>query len=361
MLKWLARTMPLAALALGLGTLAGDAGRALAGSVAGHPVEGQIGLQQPVTEVMREIHSFYDLTNIVIIAIAIFVLLLMIIVVWKFNEKSNPVPSVTTHNTFLEVAWTVVPIFILVMLAIPSFKLLMLQYTYPKPDLTIKATGNAWFWEHQYPDLGGFTITSNYVSDESVIKAKMAVDLRPGIEQAASNKDPKEVSKEVTKAVNAEYGKRYKDLSPLELSQRLYDDAQPIWLSRKQPRLLAVDNEIVVPVNKVTHMLITSNDVIHNWTIPSFGSKQDAVPGRVTSTWFRPEIEGMYYGQCSELCGLNHAFMPIGVRVVSEQVFADWSGAMKAKDKAKASAILEKVAAVQDGREVNTPVADASK
>ncbi len=358
MLKWLLRAMPLAALALGLGSLAGGA---LAESAPGHPVEGQIGLQAPVTEVMREIHSFYDLTNIVIIAIAIFVLLLMIIVVWKFNEKSNPTPTATTHNTFLEVAWTVVPIFILVMMAIPSFKLLMLQYTYPKPDLTIKATGNAWFWEHQYPDLGGFTITSNYISDESVIKTKMAADLRPTIEQTATNKDPKEVTKEVTKAVNAEYGKRYKDLSPLELSQRLYDDAQPLWFAKKQPRLLAVDNAIVVPVNKVTHMLVTSNDVIHNWTIPSFGSKVDAVPGRVTSTWFRPEVEGVYYGQCSELCGLNHAFMPISVRVVSEAVFAEWSGAMKSKDKEKAKAILDKVAAIQDGVETATPVADASK
>ena len=361
MLKWLLRTLPLAALTSATMALAGGAGQALAEPVAGHPVDGQISLQAPVTEVMRAIHTFYDMTNIVIIAIAVFVLLLMIIVVWKFNEKSNPVPSATTHNTFLEVAWTVIPIFILVLLAIPSFKLLMLQYTYPKPDLTIKATGNAWFWEHEYPDLGGFSITSNYVKDETLVREKIATDLRSSVEQAATNKDPKEMIKAVSKAVSTEYSKRYGSLTPLELSQRLYDDAQPLWFARKQPRLLAVDNEIVVPVNKVIHMLITSNDVIHNWTIPSFGSKQDAVPGRITSTWFRPEQEGMYYGQCSELCGLNHAFMPIGVRVVSESVFADWSGAMKAKDKEKAHAILEKVAAVQDGRDISTPVADASK
>jgi len=317
-------------------------------------------LQPPVTEVMRSIHSFYDLTNIVIIAIAVFVLILMIIVVWRFNEKSNPTPSSTTHHTMLEVAWTVIPIFILVLLAIPSFKLLMLQYTYPKPDVTIKATGNAWFWEHQYPDHGGFSITSNYVKDETLIRDKIAGELRAGVEQAATNKDPKEIQKALNKAVSAEYTKRYGSLSPLELSQKLYDDAQPLWFAKKQPRLLAVDNEIVVPVNKVVHMLVTSNDVIHNWTIPSFGSKVDAVPGRITSTWFRPEVEGIYFGQCSELCGLNHAFMPIAVRVVSEQVFADWSGALKAKDREKAKAILEKVAAVQDGREVITPVADAS-
>lgn len=362
MLNWLLRKSPLAALAGAAMALVGGAGSALAEQqVAGHPLEGQIGLQAPVTEVMREIHAFYNLTNIAIIAIAVFVLLLMIIVVWKFNEKSNPTPTTTAHNTFLEVAWTVVPIFILVMMSIPSFKLLMHQYTYPKPDLTIKATGNAWFWEHQYPDLGGFTITSNYIKDETLVRDKIATELRAGVEQAATNKDPKEVSKAVSKAVSTEYTKRYGTLSPLELSQRLYDDAQPLWFAAKKPRLLAVDSEIVVPVNKVVHLLVTSNDVIHAWTIPSFGSKVDAVPGRVTSTWFRPEIEGVYYGQCSELCGLNHAFMPIAVRVVSEAVFAEWSGAMKAKDKDKAKAILEKVAALQDGRDVLTPVADASK
>jgi cytochrome c oxidase subunit II len=354
------RSWPLAALG-SLIMLGAGATAALAEPEAGHPMPGQMSLQKPVTEVMREIHSFYDATNIVIIAIAIFVLLLMIYVVAKFNDKSNPTPSTTTHHTLLEVAWTVVPILILVGLAIPSFKLLMLQYTYPKADLTIKAIGNAWFWEHQYPDYGGFTITSNYVKDETLVKNKLAAEMRPAVEQAATNKDPKEITKAVSKAVSTEYAKKYGSLSPLELSQKLYDDAQPLWSERKQPRLLAVDNEIVVPVNKVVHMLITSNDVIHNWTIPSFGSKQDAVPGRITSTWFRPEKEGMYYGQCSELCGLNHAFMPIGVRVVSEAVFADWSGAMKAKDKEKARQILEKVAAIQDGREVPTPVADASQ
>lgn len=365
MLNWLLRKSPLAALVAALAgaatALAGGASRALAESMAGHPSDGQIGLQAPVTEVMREIHSFYDLTNILIIAIAVFVLLLMIIVVWKFNEKSNPTPTTTAHNTFLEVAWTVVPIFILVMMSIPSFKLLMLEYTYPKPDLTIKATGNAWFWEHQYPDLGGFTITSNYIKDETLIQNKIAGELRAGVEQAATNKDPKEISKALSKAVSAEFTKRYSGLTPLEKLQHLYDDSQPLWYAAKKPRLLAVDSEIVVPVNKVVHLLVTSNDVIHSWTIPSFGSKVDAVPGRVTSTWFRPEVEGIYYGQCSELCGLNHAFMPIGVRVVSEAVFAEWSGAMKAKDKDKAKAILEKVAAIQDGRDISTPVADASK
>lgn len=275
---------------------------ALATAAVGQSEPGQIGLMAPVTEVAREIHSFYDFVNIIIIAISLFVLALMIYVMVRFRESANPTPSKTTHNTFLEVAWTVVPILILVAIAIPSFKLLMLQYTYPKPDLTVKAIGNAWFWEHEYPDQGGFTITSNMLSDEEV-----AEKVKAGI---------------------------------------------------PTPRLLAVDNEIVVPVNKNVHVLVTSNDVIHNWTIPSFGSKIDAVPGRLTSTWFKAEQEGIYYGQCSELCGMNHAFMPIAVRVVKQEIFDEWSGAMKAKDRKKAKEILDRVALEHAGIK---SVADASE
>jgi cytochrome c oxidase subunit 2 len=270
-------------------------------ATAGQSAPGQIGLQAPVTEVAREIHSFYDFVNIIIIAISLVVLALMIYVMVRFRESANPTPSKTTHNTFLEVAWTVVPILILVAIAIPSFKLLMLQYTYPKPDLTVKAIGNAWFWEHEYPDQGGFTITSNMLSDEEV-----AEKVKAGI---------------------------------------------------PTPRLLAVDNEIVVPVNSNVHVLVTSNDVIHNWTIPSFGSKIDAVPGRLTSTWFKAEQEGIFYGQCSELCGMNHAFMPIAVRVVKQEVFDEWAGAMKAKDRKKAKEILDRVALEHAGI---TSVADVS-
>lgn len=268
----------------------------------GHSSPGQIGLQLPVTEVAREINTFYDWVNIIIIAISLFVLALMIYVMVRFRESANPTPSKTTHNTLLELAWTVIPILILVAIAVPSFKLLMLQYTYPKADLTIKAIGNAWFWEHEYPDQGGFTITSNMLTDEEAAeKAKTGIPT---------------------------------------------------------PRLLSVDNEIIVPVNKTVHVLVTSNDVIHNWTIPSFGSKIDAVPGRLTSTWFKAEQEGMFYGQCSELCGMNHAFMPIAVRVVKSEVFDEWAGAMQAKDKKKAKEIIDKVALEQVGIK---SLADASK
>ena len=290
MLKRILKSVPCSAIA-GLATLLFSLEPAGAANGLGQPLPGQIGLQLAATPVARELHQFYDIVNLVIISIAVFVLLLLVLVIVRFNEKRNPTPSATTHNTLLEVAWTVIPIFILVGIAIPSFKLLHLQYAYPKPDLTIKAIGNAWFWEHQYPDLGNFLVTSNVLDD-------------------------KELNARIKKGLPA-------------------------------PRLLAVDNEIVVPVNKVVHVLVTSNDVIHSWTVPSFGSKIDAVPGRVTATWFQAEKEGIYYGQCSELCGLNHSLMPIGVRVVSEAVFNDWAAAMKAKDKNKAKEIIDKVAVEQ--------------
>jgi cytochrome c oxidase subunit 2 len=187
----------------------------------------------------------------------------------------------------------VVPIAILVMIAIPSFKLLNLQYSYPKPDLTIKATGYQWYWSHEYPDQGIAAFDSIMLQDDE--------------RQAL-----------IKKGIQA-------------------------------PRNLAVDNEVVVPVNKVVHVLVTANDVIHNWTIPSFGSKVDAVPGRVTATWFKAEKEGIFYGQCSELCGKDHAFMPIAIRVVNDQVFGNWAAAMKAKDKKKAKEIIEKATLEQSG------------
>lgn len=287
------RTCGLQAALAGLVSLFALPGGAMANGM-GQSAPGQMGLQEAATPIAHELHSFYDLTNTIIIAIAIFVLILMLYVMFRFSEKRNPTPSTTTHHTLLEIAWTVVPILILVVIAIPSFKLLMNQYTYPKADLTIKAVGNAWFWEHEYPDHGNFSITSNMLTDD-------------------------EVAERTQKGIPS-------------------------------PRLLSVDNEVVVPVNKVVHVLVTSNDVIHNWTVPSFGSKIDAVPGRLTSTWFQAEREGMFYGQCSELCGLNHAFMPISVRVVSEGVFNEWLAAMQAKDRKKAREILDKVALEQAGQ-----------
>jgi len=197
----------------------------------------------------------------VIIAISVFVLFLLIYIVIKFRESKNPQPSKTTHNTLLEVVWTVIPCLILVVIAVPSFKLLYKQEVIPKADVTIKAIGYQWYWGYEYPD--------EKIAFESVmIESK---NLKPG-----------------------------------------------------QLRLLSTDTKIVIPVNKVVKVLITSNDVNHAWTVPAFGVKKDAIPGKVNQIWFNVEKEGVYYGQCSELCGIKHAFMPIEVHVVSEEKYASW-------------------------------------
>lgn len=285
--------------ALGAGlAMSFGAGAAVAGE--GQPSPWQKGLQTPVTEIAEQIHWFHDqLVNPIIIAIAAFVLVLLIMVVVRFNERANPVPSKTTHNTGLEVAWTLIPVLVLVVIAIPSFRLLFAQYTFPKPDLTIKATGNQWNWDHAYPDHGGFTIKSIMLNE-----ADRSAREQKGI---------------------------------------------------PSPRLLAVDNEVVVPVNKVVHVLVTANDVIHNWTVPSFGSKVDAVPGRTTATWFKVKKEGVYYGQCSELCGKDHAFMPIAVRVVSEAQFNEWAGLMKDRaTRGRARELLERIQIEQARRVAGT-------
>jgi cytochrome c oxidase subunit 2 len=265
---------------------------AVAGS--GQPSPGQLGFQEAVTPVAADILWLHDYVNVIIVVITIFVLALMLYVMWRFSEKRNPIPSQTTHNTTVEILWTVIPVLILVAIAIPSFKLLYFQYSFPPPDLTIKATGHAWNWTHEFPDQG-ISVDSVMLQDD---------------ERAAAVKDGMPAS--------------------------------------QVPRNLAVDNEVLVPVNKVVHVLVTSSDVIHNWTIPSFGSKVDAVPGRVTATWFKATKEGLYFGQCSELCGKDHAFMPIAVRVVKDQVFSDWAAALKARDRRKAKEIIRKAAAELD-------------
>jgi len=234
----------------------------------GQPHPWQLGLQAGVTPVMDNVIWFHNLLLWVIAAIVLFVLILLVLVVVKFNARSNPVPSRTTHHTLIEVVWTVVPVLILVMIAVPSFRLLFLQLNTPKADITVKATGKQWFWSYSYPD-------DKFEFDSLMVAEK---DLKPG-----------------------------------------------------QPRLLAVDNDMVVPVNKVVRVLTTGADVIHSWAVPSFGVKIDAIPGRINETWFKAEREGVYYGQCSELCGKDHAYMPITVRVVSEKDYAAWVDEAKKK------------------------------
>lgn len=284
----------------------------------GAPTPRQLGMQAPMTEVAERIFAFHDFVNLLIIIITSFVMILLAIVIVKFNAKANPTPSATTHNTMLEVAWTVIPILILLVIAVPSFKLLYLEYTYPKPDLTIKVTGNTWFWEYEYPDQGNIRITSNMLKDEDVLTAKNG------------------------KA----YLSKFDSLDGIAKIKAMHEEAAPLWAEQKLVRQLSVDNEIAVPVGKVVHVLGTSNDVIHAWTIPSFGSKTQVVPGRINATWFRPKEIGVYYGQCSVLCGKQHSGMPIAMRVVSQEAFNAWAAAAKAKDWKKARGILQ--AATED-------------
>ena len=270
------------ATALIFGILLASAGAALAG--IGQPTPWEIGMQGSVTPVMDEVSGFNTFLFWITAAIAVFILVLLAVIIVRFNARANPVPSRMTHNTALEVIWTIVPVVILALIVIPSFRLLFVQLDVPKPDITIKAVGKQWLWSYSYPDNGSFEFDSTVVQDK---------DLKPG-----------------------------------------------------QPRLLAVDNEMVVPVNKVVHVLVTGADVIHSFTVPSFGIRIDAVPGRINDTWFKATREGMYYGQCSELCGVDHSFMPIAVRVVSDQEFTAWAAAAKQKYAAERSGPPTAVAAV---------------
>jgi len=261
----------------------------------------QLGFQRSVTEVGDQINSFHNLLLVICVAISVLVLVLLGVVLIKFSAKANPVPSKTSHNTLIEILWTVVPIFILLIIAIPSFQLLYKQYEFPKPDVTIKAIGHQWYWSYEYPDQGDFSFDSAMLDDD-----ERAAMIKTGLDA---------------------------------------------------PRLLATDNEVVVPVGKVVHVLVTADDVIHNWTIPAFGSKVDAVPGRITATWFKAREKGVYYGQCSELCGINHAFMPITVRVVDDATFKAWSVAMKAEDEDKAKDVIRRAVLADNAGKASNKVA----
>ncbi len=231
-------------------------------SWAEQPKDWQLGFQKAASKGMEDIVWFHDYMLLPIItAITAFVLFLVIYACIRFRAAKNPVASQTSHNTFIEIIWTLVPCLILIIMAVPSFKVLYEQDEIPPADVTIKAIGYQWYWGYEYPD-------ENIIFESYMIQDE---DLQPG-----------------------------------------------------QPRLLAVDNEIVVPVNKVIKVLITANDVLHAWALPSFGVKRDAVPGRINETWFKADRTGTFYGQCSELCGIKHAFMPITVNVVTQEDYDKW-------------------------------------
>lgn len=259
--------------------------------VLGQPTPGGLGLPATVTEVGAETQFFYNVILLPIISfIGLFVLGLLIYVCWRFNEHANPVPSKLTHHTGLEVVWTLVPVLILVFIAIPSFRLLAHQVEIPEPKVTIKVTGNQWYWSYAYPEDqgGGFSFDQFMKTD---------AELKP------ENGDV---------------------------------------------RLLSVDNEAVVPVGEVIKLQVVASDVIHSYTIPAFTVRIDAVPGRLNETWFKAEKEGIFYGQCSKICGKDHAFMPAAIRVVSKEKYAEWL--VEAK---------KKFAKVDDGRVRVAAEADA--
>ena len=230
----------------------------------------QLSFQEPATDLMSDIISFHSYILMPIITgISILVLLLLLYIAFRFNSSRNQVASTTTHNTVVEILWTVIPVVLLIIIAIPSFRLLYVSETIPEADLTIKAIGNQWYWSYEYPDYGDIVFDANMLNDDELSDPKL--------------------------------------------------------------RLLETDTQIVVPVNKVVKLQITSNDVLHAWTIPAFGVKMDAVPGKLNETWFKANKEGIFYGQCSELCGPKHAFMPINVKVVSDKEFEDWIDFAKAE------------------------------
>lgn len=246
-----------------------------AAAYADQPHPWQWRFQEAATPIMAQIEWFEKYTLWFIIPITLLVLALLTYCILKFRASVNPVPSRTSHNTAIEVIWTVGPVVVLLAIAVPSFQLLTAQYSPPEePKLTIKATGNQWNWDYEYQ-----------LEDPLSFNSAM---LQEG-DRAATNKE---------------------DVA-------------------KYPRLLAVDNEVVVPVNTTTRVLVTAADVIHAFAMPAFGVKVDAVPGRINETWFKAEKEGLYYGQCSELCGKDHAFMPIAIRVVSEEQYNTWLAAAK--------------------------------
>lgn len=228
------------------------------------PAPYNMGLVEAASPVKDRIHDFHSLMLWIITAIVLFVLVLLVVVIVRFNAKANPVPSKTTHHTLLEVAWTLVPVLILVGVAAPSFRLLYYLDRAPNAEMTIKVTGHQWYWSYEYPDNGNFTFDSYMLDEKAAAEAKM-------------------------------------------------------------PRLLGVDNRLVLPVDTQVRVLVTSADVMHSWLVPPFGVQVYAFPGRTNETWLQAKKEGIFFGQCNQICGINHGFMPISIEVLSKDKFAAWA------------------------------------
>ena len=238
----------------------------------GKPKDWELNLQNPVTTVAKDVYDMHLFVTILMALITLFVLGLIIWVCYRYSEKRNKKPSKTVHNTLIEILWTAIPVLILLVIAVPSFKLLYKQDVIPEPDLTIKAIGYQWYWGYEYPDHGNFTY------------------------EAFMLQGPDELEED--KPFN---------------------------------RMLTTDTKVVVPVNKIVRVQVTAADVLHSWAVPAFGVKTDAVPGRLNETWFKADKTGIFYGMCSELCGVNHQSMPIEIHVVTDEEFASWIEESKTK------------------------------
>lgn len=278
-----------AVLAAGAATLSGAA--VAAQENIGLPTPGGLGFQPAATEVARDLHWMDDFLLYIIVAITLFVTALLAMVILRFNEKANKTPARFTHNSALEVAWTVVPIIILVAIAVPSLQLLDKQVNVPEADMTIKATGSQWYWSYQYQD-----------GEESFGFDSFMV------------------------------GGGFKDFDSAMADEDMAAQLEAAGVTR-ETWLLQTDTEVVVPVGKVVRLQVTAADVIHSWAMPAFGVKMDAVPGRLNETWFRVDegMEGVYFGQCSELCGKDHSYMPIVVRAVSQEDYEAWLAEARAE------------------------------
>jgi cytochrome c oxidase subunit II len=281
-------------LALALGGL----GMLAASGWAGEPRPWQLGMQAPATPVQAQINDFHNLLLIIITLITVFVLGLLLYVIVRFDARRHPVPTRTSHNAVIEILWTVVPVLILVIIAIPSFRLMYYMDRVADADMTINVTGNQWFWTYSYPDHGELTFNSNIIPEQ---------ELQPG-----------------------------------------------------QRRLLEVDNPLVLPVDTNIRVLVTGSDVMHSWFIPSFGVQQYAIAGRTNETWIRVEREGTYYGECNQICGVNHAFMPIQVVAVSRPQFETWLGEARQRFGAAAPGGTITASAAQSAAHAATPAAQVT-
>lgn len=255
-------------------------------AMAAYPKSWELNFQPSAGELATQIHGFHDLLLWIITAIVIFVMALLLWVIVKYNAKANPVPSKTTHNTMIEVVWTIVPVIILIVIAVPSFKILFYQGQIPEAEITLKVTGYQWYWGYEYTDHDGVAFNAYMIPEDEI-------------------------------------------------------DA-----SKGQKRLLETDTEVILPIDTVIRAQITAADVIHAWTIPAFGAKKDAVPGRLNEIWFKIDKPGVYYGQCSEICGKNHAYMPIKVRAVEKEQYATW---IKAAEKEQGFVPFQPSAIAQSG------------